>query len=96
MVATTKKHYLLIHFWPTEGGFRKRIEMLSNVLRTKGHVERIDIQQFVSQHLPAPAAEPKTKSQPDNDTHLHKPAGSVYRHVKIAAAKIAGISYGAR
>lgn len=32
-----QKHYVLIHFWPTEGGYHKRMEMFVNVLQ-KGHV----------------------------------------------------------
>ncbi|MHC4123597.1 MAG: glycosyltransferase [Planctomycetota bacterium] len=34
------KHYLIIHFWRTEGGFRKRIEMLIDVLQKGATVEK--------------------------------------------------------
>lgn len=33
-----RKSYVLIHFWPTEGGFHKRIHMLLDVLRKKTSV----------------------------------------------------------
>ena len=36
-----RKRYLFIHFWRTEAGFRKRMEMLINVLQKRATVERI-------------------------------------------------------
>jgi len=35
------KSYVLIHFWPSYGGFHKRIEMLIDVLRKKSTVEKV-------------------------------------------------------
>jgi len=35
------KKYLLIHFWPTKGGYRKRMEIFVNVLQKHHAVERV-------------------------------------------------------
>lgn len=38
----TDNLYVLLHFWRTEGGFQKRIEMLAQVLSKRGDFKRIE------------------------------------------------------
>ncbi len=37
----TRKTYVLIHFWPTAGGFKKRMDMLLKVLAKRCPVTKV-------------------------------------------------------